>query len=329
MKTIAFFNNTGGVGKTSLVYHLAWMMKEIGKTVLAVDLDPQSNLTSAFLEEDELERIWPTKSPHTRTMFGGIERLSEGLGDIEVPEPWIADQRLCLLPGDLELSTFEDRLSRAWSECLDENKANAGQGFRVMTAFSRIIRRAGLNQNADVALIDVGPNVGALNRAALVACDLVVVPLGADLFSLQGLRNLGPTLKEWRGGWQNRKGRPTVPSGLELPGGDMRPIGYVLVNPSVRENRPVKAYQRWADQIPSVYAECMLDSQAQTRDPESDSNCLGMLKHFKSLMPMSQNARKPMFALKPADGAIGGHGAAVRDCYDQFERLARRILAEG
>ena len=48
MKSIAFFNNKGGVGKTSLIYHLAWMFAERGVNVLAVDLDPQANLTSMF-----------------------------------------------------------------------------------------------------------------------------------------------------------------------------------------------------------------------------------------------------------------------------------------
>ena len=49
MKSITFFNNKGGVGKTSLIYHLAWMFAERGIKVLAVDLDPQANLTSMFL----------------------------------------------------------------------------------------------------------------------------------------------------------------------------------------------------------------------------------------------------------------------------------------
>lgn len=38
MKTIAFFNNKGGVGQTSLVYHLAWMYADLGVSVVAADL---------------------------------------------------------------------------------------------------------------------------------------------------------------------------------------------------------------------------------------------------------------------------------------------------
>ena len=59
MKTIAFFNNKGGVGKTSLVYHLSWMYADLGLSVVAADLDPQANLTSMFLGDERLEQLWP------------------------------------------------------------------------------------------------------------------------------------------------------------------------------------------------------------------------------------------------------------------------------
>ena len=42
-------------------------------------------------------------------------------------------------------------------------------------------------------------------------------------------------------------------------------------------------------------------------------------------MPLAQEARKPMFLLKPADGAIGGHAGAVRDCYRDFRALAETV----
>jgi chromosome partitioning protein len=56
-----------------------------------------------------------------------------------------------------------------------------------------------------------------------------------------------------------------------------------------------------------------------------DPHCLAFLKSYPSLLPMAQQALKPMFSLKPADGALGGHGAAVADCYRDFEVLARRL----
>ena len=45
MNTIVFFNNKGVVGKTTSIYHVAWMLSELGHNVLAVDLDPHCNLS--------------------------------------------------------------------------------------------------------------------------------------------------------------------------------------------------------------------------------------------------------------------------------------------
>lgn len=322
MKTIAFFNNKGGVGKTSLVYHLSWMLKELGVRVIAIDLDPQSNLTSAFLSEEELEALWP-EGPHPETILGGVDRLIQKLGDFTPVAPRQVADGLGLVAGDLGLGAFEDRLSQAWRDCLSD-APDAADAFRVMTAFYRIALDSGSQCRAQMALMDVGPSIGAMNRGALVASDLVVIPLGADLFSLQGLRNLGPTLRDWRKGWKKRRDdHDKIPKDLILPQGEMTPIGYVLLNPSVRTNRPVKAYKRWGDRIPEVYRHEVLDGHGEP----SEDNQLAMIKHFKSLMPLAQDARKPMFLLKPADGAIGSHAGAVAECYDQFKKMAERILA--
>lgn len=327
MTKIAFFNNKGGVGKTSMVYHLAWMFRDMGHRVLAVDLDPQSNLTSIFLDEGEVEKLWPD-GKHPDTILGSIDPLIESLGDIRDPKPIEIAGKLHLIAGDLGLSTFEDRLSEAWGKCLDDKAPIAGDGFRVVTAFHRVMKIAAEKHDSEIVLIDVGPNIGAMNRAALVAADYVVIPLGADLFSLQGLRNLGPTLRDWRQGWTTRRAGK-VPPGLSLPSGAMQPLGYVLLNPSVRENRPVKSYLKWADRIPCTYAQEVLNEPATPSGfplLDDDINRLAMLKHFKSLMPMAQDARKPMFHLTARDGAIGGHASAVQDCKRQFHDLAEAIL---
>lgn len=63
MKTIVFFNNKGGVGKTTLLYHCAHALADLGKRVTVVDLDPQANLTSFFFGEEEIEDLWRDGSP--------------------------------------------------------------------------------------------------------------------------------------------------------------------------------------------------------------------------------------------------------------------------
>ncbi len=112
---LTFFNNKGGVSKTSLVFHLAWMFAEMGKRVVAIDLDPQANLTSAFLDEDVLEALWDGGGARQSggTIYGCIQPLTK-VGDILAPAtqtirpglpwcretwPWPDLRTNCLGPG--------------------------------------------------------------------------------------------------------------------------------------------------------------------------------------------------------------------------------------
>jgi len=321
MKTIGFFNNKGGVGKTSLVYHVAWMLSELGKRVIAVDLDPQANLTSMFLSEERLENIWEDETANL-TIYDGVSPLFRRTGDIRSPHIEAISDAVGLVVGDLDLSLVEDDLSGAWPRCLGGDEGS----FRVMSAFSRTIANAGEKHKAELALVDVGPNLGALNRAALLACDDVVVPLGADLFSLQGLRNMGPTLRTWRKTWSDAQKKNTDKS-LILPAGTMRPLGYVVMRFSTTESRPARAYAKWITRMPQQYREFILDEKdAFESNPESDRNRLATLKDYRSLMPLAQEARKPMFLLRPGDGAFGSHQQAARECYYDFKILTETIL---
>jgi hypothetical protein len=256
-------------------------------------------------------------------VYGAFQPLLEGTGDVAAPHLEDISPGLALVLGDLALSAAEDELSGQWPDCLDRKP----RAFRVLSGLWRILVAAAENAEAELVLIDVGPNLGALNRAALVAAQDVVIPLAPDLYSLQGLRNLGPTLRRWRREWGERLQRvPDSISELNLPSGDLRPAGYVVLQHAVRLDRPVKAYSRWIARIPQEYRGSVLD-EAGGRELaiDKDPHCLAMLKHYRSLMPLAQEARKPMFFLKPADGAIGGHSAAVQDCYDDFHKLALRV----
>jgi cellulose biosynthesis protein BcsQ len=320
MKTLAFFNNKGGVGKTSLVYHLGFMFAELGKRVVFADLDPQANLSTMCLTERRLEEIW-SLSPRP-TVYGAIERLRRGVGDVErlAAEPVTGTIGLAI--GDLQLSELEDDLSQQWPKCLERDE----RAFRVTTALHRVVADVGLRAGADVALLDVGPNFGAINRAALIAADYVVVPVAPDLFSMKGLENVGPRLTTWREQWRDRKARAPALD-FTLPGGEMEPLGYVVSRHSVLAGGAVKAFQRWIDRMPLVYRESFGEPLPEDGvDVATDPFCLGQLKDYRSLMPMAQEAKKPMFLLKPADGAIGGHQGAVRQAYADFRSLAVEIV---
>ncbi len=325
MKTIAFFNNKGGVGKTSLVYHLAWMFGELDHRVIAADLDPQANLSGMFLDEDTLAEIWHRNDK--KTIDRDIADLFDGEGDIsDKPHIEKIDERIGLLTGDLMLSKREDDLSGQWPKCMDQDK----RAFRVTTAFARLIASAGKKFEADLILIDVGPNLGAINRAALIASDYVVIPLAPDLFSLQGLRNVGPVLKSWRKAWKERIKKKPKALNIDLPDGNMKPLGYIVMRHTTRLRRPVQAYLRWIEKIPEEYKKSVRKEIKKNNHSstliENDRNMLAHLKDYRSLMPMAQEANKPMFLLNPADGVIGAQQNAVKSCRKDFKTLAKKII---
>lgn len=321
---VTFFNNKGGVGKTSLVFHLAWMFSEMGKRVVAIDLDPQANLTSAFLDEETLETLWDSDLPATggTTIYRCIQPLTE-VGNIAPPIAQRINANLFLVPGDLALAGFEDELSRAWSDAMGSN--HLYRPFRLLTAFWQVAQMAATEHQADLILADVGPNLGAINRSALIGSDHVVIPLAADLFSLQGLRNLGPTLTAWRADWRKRTDNWPTPN-FALPQGAMHPEGYILMQHMERLSRPVKAYEKWIDRIPRTYQKDILRQPISEYTPAQDPHLLARLKHYRSLVPMAQEVRKPIFHLTAADGAIGSHSQAVQDAWKDFNALALAVL---
>lgn len=325
---LTFFNNKGGVGKTSLIYHLAWMFASLRKRVVIVDLDPQANLTAAFLDEESIEALWEQQHLGA-TIFQCVNPLT-GVGDIIEPVLQNIATDLYLLPGDVRLSRFEDALSTEWPNSMGDN--NLYRPMRILSAFWQVMQMSAQKVQADCILVDVGPHLGAINRSVLVATDYVAIPLGADLFSLQGLKNLGPTLQSWKNlwkkrlkNWQGSDDAQLFPQ-FKLPQGKMKPIGYLCQQHSVRLDRPVKAYDKWVQRIPNVYRECVLGiPPAPGMRQEDDPYCLATIKHYRSLIPMAQECRKPIFNLTSADGAIGSHANAVQDAKSDFKELAEKI----
>ncbi len=336
MRTITFFINRGGVGATTLCFNVAHMLSRMGYRTLAVDLDPQANLTAYFCPSDEIERLWAeTRKPvHIAAALSYIEDI--GTPQLPIPVVWEVSgwPNVGLLPGHVDLGGFEDQLANAWTQILTTDPR---LHVRTTIAFWQIIRAAARDWEADVVLVDVGPNLGSITRAALLATDSVVIPLTADVFSIQGLHNLGPTVARWRETWSEvRKVNEAGARPADLPAALMRPTGYVMLQHAVRKNRPVKAYQRWFGRVPRAYREEVLMAQGQEAqyaleegaipaDPSTDPFCIGEVRHYQSLVPLSQDANKPMFDLTVGDGAIGGHQAYVQACYENFRQVAEAL----
>jgi hypothetical protein len=122
----------------------------------------------------------------------------------------------------------------------------------------------------------------------------------------------------------------TSGASFSLPQGEVQPAGYVLLQKAVRLDRPTNAYHRWPERIAAAYEESVLGNvpSTTTRAANEDPNCVATLRNYSSLVTMASEARKPMFDLRPADGAMGSHAQLVQTCYMEFECLANRLAEE-
>jgi hypothetical protein len=130
-------------------------------------------------------------------------------------------------------------------------------------------------------------------------------------------------LRQWRDTW--RQALPKAAGSLgRLPQGEMTPVGYVLMQHVERLGRPVKAYAKWQTRLQAAYRRSVL-GEIQSAPGGNDANQIHRIKHYRSLMPLAMEARKPMFDLTNADGAIGAHQRNVQQCRADFEALAQAI----
>ncbi len=163
---IACANQKGGVGKTTTTANLSAALSQMGKRILAVDMDAQANLTAHLGLERELE-----------TSIAGALRDRK----VEMPIYRIEDAGIVIdvVPASLELASVEFQLA-----------AVIGRELRLRERLERV------RDDYDFILIDTPPSLGLLTINALVAADCVIVPTEARFFSLQGLYMLQETIAE-------------------------------------------------------------------------------------------------------------------------------------
>jgi chromosome partitioning protein len=324
MKSIAFFNNKGGVGKTTFTFHLGYALEQMGKKILFVDLDPQCNLTAHICTEEAIDASW---SDSGNSIYKAVEPIVTGAGDMKnVPPHKVDGRNIWVFMGDLMLSDFEGELSSAWTQIL----AGQERGFRVTSAIYRLVQEFAKQEGIDYILIDLAPNLGSLNRSILLGCDNFIVPMIPDLFSLRGSQNLGRVFSDWIRNYNNSKNR-TGSLPFIIPPGTPKFSGYILQQFNIYRARKTKAYEKWSLQIPQYIVDYVV---SPLTDPDLSilnlvlplSNYqIGEFKNYHSLIPMAQNGLKPVFELTGADGVIGAHYEYVAACKAEFHGIASYI----
>ncbi len=322
MKILTFFNNKGGVGKTTLLFNVAHMLVSKGLRVTMVDCDPQCNLSATVLDDQQLETLWQESPTKGLTVESCLRPVHDRTGDISSPACTAIADGLFILPGDLLLSQLEQTLAAdGWGR----DFRRSAPAILVASSVARVIERTGRETRADIVLVDVGPSLGALNRAVHAACDGIVVPVAPDLFSLRGLQNVGPTLRRWTAEWSE----VAPATSMEIPRHAGTVVGYVVQQHLARSVRPVSGNHVWATRIPAAFARYVQDAPVSgSVTIDDDPSCLGLLKHYASLVPLAQAARKPIFALKQADGIGGGQIQSVAHARRQFSDFADALLAK-
>jgi len=164
-KIVAFINQKGGVGKTTTCVNLAAYLATMGKKVLLVDMDPQSNATS---------NIGLDKDKKLKTFY-----------DILVDDVKIED------------AVLETKLNNLWAIPSNVDLAGAEIELVQMNNREKILRNNinKIRDNYDYICIDCPPTLGLITVNALTACDTALIPIQCEYFALEGLTQLMYTIK--------------------------------------------------------------------------------------------------------------------------------------
>jgi len=322
MKSICFFNNKGGVGKTTLVCNVAsYLATKFQLNVLLIDADPQCNATQLVATDKQIQEFYRertrrrVKRDPTST---SVDTIFDVLGPIAAGDPDIAqelhplrssknDFRVDLLPGHPQMSLLEDRLSQAWLLFVGGELGSA----RVTNWNTQLLHL--VHDRYDLVFFDVGPSLGALNRSVLIGADMFVTPLGCDIFSLLGVTNIAQWLKEWLESYEQALTK--VQQKWDIDEYEVRTettsiarfIGYTvqqyITKAKAGVRRATKAYEQILKRTPKTVKDALGPFTAEHLG--SDDLRLPDVPHMYSLVPLAQNAKVPIHLVESRHGMAG------------------------
>ena len=279
---------------------------------------------SYSISDKKIENAWGDKG---NSIFKAIEPVFKGVGDIRNRKPLQIKsyKNLYLIPGDLSLSNYEDILGDSWSSA----KGGSEPAIRIQSAIYRYIKWASEKVKANIVLVDLGPNLGALNRAVLSSSDYFIIPLSPDLFSIKGTENLGNKLVLWQKEWAqcNNAWRNDI---FLTPDGKPKFIGYVTQQHNLRstKGKMTKGWKMFGDRIEKAIKNNivnLLSEQDQVVQWDDGNYNLGEIPNLHSLIPYSLEAKKPVFNCTATDGLRGAHCTKAKDSAKHFEYIVNKI----
>ena len=174
-KTVAIFNQKGGVGKTTTSINLAAGIGRLDKKVLLVDLDPQGNTTSGLgIERDKVE-------------YQIYDVLANDI-DVEKAIYESSAENVYIIPANNQLAGLEIELAIEgdWQEILKHKLEEVKDRF-------------------DYIFIDCPPSLGILSVTGLIASDSVIIPIQCEYYALEGVSQLFTTIELVKKNYKDRK----------------------------------------------------------------------------------------------------------------------------
>ncbi|WP_082698344.1 ParA family protein [Kocuria rhizophila] len=336
----AFFNNKGGVGKTTSIANLGDRIGNLGYKVVVLDLDPQCNITQYFLSDDEWEDLFEdADNSSEKTLWKFVKPITqsrsispESVGDVPLKSGRFGFD---LVPGHPFASRLDDALAEQWG---NYRLGKAGGIEATLWCKLLIERLESQIENLDYVLFDLGPSLGPLNRSVLLSCDSFVSPVSPDLFSLYSFDNLlswfttleksikittsthEDDLKEYSSEWWYEK---------FLQGLEVNFLGYISQEYVTRTTKGVRrrtrSYNRFLRQIPEK-AGHLAKKMNNNFDGDDSKTEIGVMPHMYSMVSLAHDAHAPVSNLSSADGLTGAQ-FKQRDRYtDDLDTLSKEII---
>lgn len=193
-KFISVFNNKGGVGKTTIVYNLADAVASRGKKVLAVDFDPQCNLSiNAFGSREFIDIINGPSGCQSIKEFLQPRLQGTGSGSVYLHKGKNTCDNLDFIAGDFWLNNYAESLS-VGVDLL------TGTGIGKFVELRAMVDRS--QTDYDYVFIDLPPSFGSLVRAACYSSDYIIIPATSDTFSEYCIELIGRMLPTFVNDWQ-------------------------------------------------------------------------------------------------------------------------------
>lgn len=350
-RSICLFNHKGGVSKTTTTFNLGWSLANRGHKVLMVDLDSQSNLTGLVLgyqaiDDDKMAAFY--ESRQNLTMKPIVDALINGISPSDFLKTnsgellGTGNKNLYLLPGHLDVADLDSQIS------VSLKIASGIPATRNIPGnLPAILQDIARHNDIDYVLYDLSPNVGGLNEVALMSSDFFIVPTSPDYFCLQAIGSLEKNIVKWHreikrfredNGFDNRsfsiRNNPKF-------------IGAVQQRYRPRNDKPATSFQAWIDKIRGAINTNLIPSlekidcaiprsrvEAALKDSRLSPYDLAHVADFNSLIAISQQLSKPVFALSNQEikqvGKVFGHAEETmiesRDNFAEvFEQLAERV----